>query len=275
MDKEEYKRLLNLRESQEMMFHKLLGLYCSPNNKVANPRDIIKWTGINEKRAIYLLSKFKDYNYGVSIDLGWIENNSIGGIYMNEDSDKSTKVVHFSYDPLRLTRMFLQTYVEKNIQGKDGYKSKQFACYDFLRDVSDQALDSIMDAFAKKEGIEFITFKGSEQDCKSIFEYIFDTQEYKDIESYYMRRGFGPSGHGVFDKRGNSFHPCNFAEHWSTVKTILKEKYPSRFDALEDFTYNRKLNESNGYERKEIDDFILNNFELCGEQSSLEYYLKR
>lgn len=185
------------------------------------------------------------------------------------------KIIHFTYDPLRITRLLLQQYVEKNIQGKDDYKSKQFACYDFLRDASDQALDSIMDVFAEKENLKFITFKEWENDCKSIFECIFETKEYKDIERSYMRKGYGPKGFGVFDKRGNSFHPCNFAEHWSTVKTILKEKYPSRFDALEDFTYNRKLNESNGYERKEIDDFILNNFELCGEQSSLEYYLKR
>lgn len=39
------------------------------------PRDISREIGIPHKRAKYLLSKWTDkgwYNYGVSLDLGWI-----------------------------------------------------------------------------------------------------------------------------------------------------------------------------------------------------------
>lgn len=72
MNKEKYKRLLQMRKSEEMMFYFLVKM--GEKEKVT-PREIIKKMPINEKRAHYLLQKWSDkglYDYGVSLDLGWI-----------------------------------------------------------------------------------------------------------------------------------------------------------------------------------------------------------
>lgn len=73
INKEKYHRLLNLRKSEESMFHMLLSIYCHQSNRLLTPRELIEQLPINEKRAHYLLGKFKDYNWGVSLDMGWIE----------------------------------------------------------------------------------------------------------------------------------------------------------------------------------------------------------
>jgi hypothetical protein len=44
------------------------------------PRDLIPKSGLNEKRALYLLDKWADkgwYEYGVCVDLGWITPKGI------------------------------------------------------------------------------------------------------------------------------------------------------------------------------------------------------
>lgn len=69
MNKEQYKRLLNLRKSEEEMFYQLL--------KVTGktPRELINELPINHKRAWYILEKWADqgkYEYGVTLDLGWL-----------------------------------------------------------------------------------------------------------------------------------------------------------------------------------------------------------
>ena len=74
MNKNQYKCLLSLRESQEFMFKELLKENLKRGYTV---RETIKNTTINPKRAIYLLEKFTDrneYEYGVSIDLGWFND---------------------------------------------------------------------------------------------------------------------------------------------------------------------------------------------------------
>lgn len=69
-------------KEDEKWFWKLLFIYCPregqglrPFHKL--PRDLINQSDfpINYKRAHYLLQKWTDkglYNYGVSVDLGWI-----------------------------------------------------------------------------------------------------------------------------------------------------------------------------------------------------------
>jgi len=66
-----YKRLLNLRKSEEtMLFYMIL----TRGDK--SVREIIKISGINYKRAWYILEKWIGrgiYNCGVSLDMGWLE----------------------------------------------------------------------------------------------------------------------------------------------------------------------------------------------------------
>ena len=69
MTKEQYKRLLQLRKSEEEMFYQLLKI------TKKKPRELIDELPINRKRALYILKKWSEqgkYDYGVSLDLGWI-----------------------------------------------------------------------------------------------------------------------------------------------------------------------------------------------------------
>ena len=69
MNKEEYKRLLQLRKSEEELFFYLIQLTGK------TPRELINSLPINHKRAWYLLNKWDDqgrYTYGTTLDLGWI-----------------------------------------------------------------------------------------------------------------------------------------------------------------------------------------------------------
>ena len=46
----------------------------------AYPRDVVKFLGINEKRAAYIFSKWADkgwYDYGVSLMAGWLTDEGM------------------------------------------------------------------------------------------------------------------------------------------------------------------------------------------------------
>ncbi|MEJ1517871.1 hypothetical protein R3O67_32385 [Bacillus cereus] len=69
MSKEQYKRLLQLRKSEEMMFYELVKL------SGLSPRELINRIPINHKRAEYILKKWCEkgwYEYGTSLDNGWL-----------------------------------------------------------------------------------------------------------------------------------------------------------------------------------------------------------
>ncbi|PDZ93950.1 hypothetical protein CON36_36425 [Bacillus cereus] len=69
MTKEQYKRLLQLRKSEEMMFYELVKL------SGLSPRELIQRLPINHKRAAYILEKWCRngwYEYGTSLDNGWL-----------------------------------------------------------------------------------------------------------------------------------------------------------------------------------------------------------
>jgi hypothetical protein len=71
MNKEQYKRLLNLRKSEEVLLFEYLRI-CKEVG--ITPRKAIESLPINEKRAHYLLLKWTDkriYEFGVCLDLGW------------------------------------------------------------------------------------------------------------------------------------------------------------------------------------------------------------
>lgn len=74
MNKEQYKRLLLMRKNEEEMFKALIQIY--RENFKKTPRNVINEFPINHKRAWYLLDKWSkngDYDWGVNLDLGWIE----------------------------------------------------------------------------------------------------------------------------------------------------------------------------------------------------------
>jgi hypothetical protein len=72
LNKQQYKKLLQLRKSEEMMFFELIKMGKTID---LTARDIIERIPINNKRAYYLLEKWCSkgrYEYGTSLDLGWV-----------------------------------------------------------------------------------------------------------------------------------------------------------------------------------------------------------
>lgn len=72
MTKEQYKRLLQLRKSEEILFYELV------KSSLEHPRELIRRFPIHHKRAHYLLQKWCKkgwYEYGTSLDMGWVTEN--------------------------------------------------------------------------------------------------------------------------------------------------------------------------------------------------------
>lgn len=81
MNKEDYRKLLLERLSEELMFFELI------KNKPedCSARDIIQaiYPDIHYKRLWYILEKWlgRDiYNYGITLDLGWLEKDKKGNL---------------------------------------------------------------------------------------------------------------------------------------------------------------------------------------------------
>lgn len=79
---------------------------------------------------------------------------------------------------------------------------------------------------------------------------------------------------GVLDKSTRSFYPCATAEHWKTLLDILKQDYPDKYEALEEMSYGVEPKEEyKGIQKKTLDQFIMDNFELLGGVNVIESYL--
>ncbi|MCY7486387.1 hypothetical protein [Paenibacillus alvei] len=182
------------------------------------------------------------------------------------------KTMHFTYDPLALVRIVLQRYVEEFVQGKQ-YKAKQFACYEFLRVMADEALEALVTEYAEKHSLQEITLADWRADARAMFEIIFEKEDYKKLENDYKRRGYGATGQGVFDRSENMFYDCGFTYHWTTIRKIIEQRYPSYQDALDVMYHNDEVAEHNGVSREELDNFIVDNFELVGATKPIYEYL--
>ena len=180
--------------------------------------------------------------------------------------------MNFTYDPIFITRTLLQSYVEKFVQGKF-YKAKQFACYEFLRTMTDEELEGMLLQYVKDNNLEYITFKKPWEESALIFEYIYKSDRYRKLEFDYKKQGYGLTGMGVVDKSDDTFYDCGFTKHWPTIVKILKEKYPLKAEALDNLMYTPGKEEHNGISKQELDAFIMNNFELIGGNKDIEFYL--
>ncbi|QDS32499.1 hypothetical protein [Brevibacillus brevis] len=181
-------------------------------------------------------------------------------------------VMKFTYDPIFITKTLLQSYVEKFVQGKF-YKAKQFACYEFLRTMTDEELEGMLKQYMKDHSIECITFEKAWEECALIFEYVYKSERYKGLEFGFKKRGYGLTGMGVVDKSDSTFYDCGFLQHWSTIFEIMKEKYTDKAEALDELLHRPGKEEYNGISRVELDGFILERFELIGGNKDIEFYL--
>ncbi|MFF0828818.1 hypothetical protein ACFYU8_18665 [Brevibacillus sp. NPDC003359] len=181
-------------------------------------------------------------------------------------------VMHFTYDPIYITRTLLQRYVEKFVEDKF-YNAKQFACYEFLHTMTDKELEGMLRQYVKDHSLECITFDKAWEECALIYEYVYKCERYKALEFDFKKRGYGLTGMGVVDNSDSTFYDCGFTQHWPTVVEIMKEKYPVKAEALDELMCRAGKEEHNGISRADLDDFILHRFELIGGNKDIEYYL--
>lgn len=168
------------------------------------------------------------------------------------------KQVHFTYDPINLTKLLLQMYVEQEIEGKTT-KARQFASYEYLQTLTDEECEEVVHSFAERENLSVITYDDYKHDCKIMFDIIEAGERFKAILNKNLRSGYGETGMGVFDKSDQTFYECGFTEHWETVMKIVKEKYPHvRAEDLDG-----------------IDGLIMTQFELIGSQRVAPNTLER
>ncbi|MGG1453427.1 hypothetical protein ABE325_21195 [Bacillus licheniformis] len=186
------------------------------------------------------------------------------------DEDVETEQLHFTYEPLSLTRLMLQIYLENKYHGNEDYsKSVRFALFEFMRSLEDQELEDVLSEYVSKDKIEYITL--DDKDCEGITHYIMQNKRYKDLVFMYQKKGY--SGLGVADNTDKTFYNCDFAQHWQTVGLILRQKYGKYGKAFDEIMYLNKK-EYSDISSEELDKFILNTFQLVGESKSIEDYLK-
>lgn len=182
--------------------------------------------------------------------------------------------MHFTYEPIALTKLLLQMYAENHLEKEKKAKATIFAVYKYLDTVTDEQVESLLLEFATNEKIEEITFKDWKHDCKCIFDCIFRTSRFNELEFEYKKQGYSITGLGVVDKTDDTFYDCVFAEHWQTIEKILEEKYPDLYEAFIEMTYGHKeVKEHKGITREYLDGFILDNFQLIGGRNSLDSYI--
>lgn len=182
------------------------------------------------------------------------------------------ETLHFKVDPMAVIKIALQRHVEEKIEG-NFYKAKQFACYDFLRDIEDNSLSEILQIYAEKEGLSVITLEDWRKEAELIFDVIYQREDYKTLETDYKRKGFGQTRFGVYDKQAKVFYDCAQLHHFDTILSIVKKEYPHMHGALTEMYLLSSLEEFDGHTRKEIESFVMDNFELCGGSKRVEDYL--
>lgn len=179
----------------------------------------------------------------------------------------------FTYDPLALTRIFLQKYVEDFIQG-NFYKAKQFTMYDYLYQMTDDELETVLGEYVTASGVEAITFNDWAAECAAIFDQIYKTEKYTKLEFHHKCKGYGETGLGVVDNSDNTFYDCPRVGHWDKIREIVAHKYPEKSMALQHFWRFEKESEYDGFTRDEIEQFIMSNFKLIGGGKQLNEYLE-
>lgn len=179
--------------------------------------------------------------------------------------------VSFTYDPLTLVRLALDRFAE-DLEGKDT-KAAQFARYEFLRTMTDEELTDFLHRYVEEEKLEEITLADWRKDSRFIFSYICESERYKALEFKFKKRGHGVTGLGVVDTTDNTFYDCAFTQHWQKVMEIVREKYPHYGEALQRMYYDEKLNDHDGITRQELDVFIMETFQLIGENKRLDDYI--
>ncbi len=97
--------------------------------------------------------------------------------------------LNFIYDPIGLTKLLIQMYVEQEIEGTT-FKARQFALYDYLHEFTDKECEEILQQYIGQENLEVITYSEWKKDCKIMLEIIERTERFNSLLMKYSQKGF-------------------------------------------------------------------------------------
>lgn len=164
-----------------------------------------------------------------------------------------TEQVYFDYNPLYLTRLMINMYVNRQLNNFGNTHETEYiqkAVQDTTEYVSDEFLDNIMKGIAKEQGCteEF----NIADNIDVIFDRITKTNEFKK----YLKEAFfdiPPFDNYIVDKTTNKLYITNFVHHFETIMNII-QLHPE-LDTVE-----------------KQDDFVMNNLKLVGTERDQSYY---
>lgn len=161
--------------------------------------------------------------------------------------------VYFDYNPLYLTRLMINMYVNRQLNNFGNIHETAYiqkAVQDTTEYVSDEFLDTIMKNIAKEQGCKD-EFNIAEH-IDIVFDRIIQTEEFKN----YLKDAFfdiPPFDNYINDKTTNKVYKTDFAHHFETIMDII-QLHPE-LDTVE-----------------KQDDFVMNNLKLVGADRDQNYY---
>lgn len=129
-----------------------------------------------------------------------------------------TMKLNFTYDPIYLTKLLLQMYVEQEIEGNT-FQARQFALYEYLQDFTDNECEEILEKYVEQEKLDVITYDEWKNDCKIILKIIEETDRFNlllekfrlaCVKKYDFEEAKGVSG--ILMPNGE-FIQCGYQEH--------------------------------------------------------------
>lgn len=139
------------------------------------------------------------------------------------------KTIGFTYDPLNLTRLLFQMYVEKHIE-ETRHQVVVFTYYEYLDKLTDEELKEVLTTYVRKENLAEITYSDYEKDFKVICEIVEGTKAFNDIlqakrlsgvRQYEFHPDMGVSGVLLAD---GEFMKCGHQQHHILVESIEWEE---------------------------------------------------
>ena len=164
-----------------------------------------------------------------------------------------TEQVYFDYNPLYLTRLMINMYVNRQLNNFGNTHETEYiqkAVQDTTEYVTDEFLDIIMKDIAK------------ENNCKDEFniaehiDIIFDRITKADEFKKYLKEAFfdiPPFDNYIVDKTTDKVYKTDFAHHFEAIMNII-QLHPE-LDTVE-----------------KQDDFVINNLKLVGADRDQNYY---
>src|SRR5690625_672488 len=92
-----------------------------------------------------------------------------------------TITLNLQVDEIGIVKILLQKYVEDFIEGRSRNKTRQYALYEYLNEVSDRDVQDLIVEFANQENIEVVTLDDWKSDIGTMIAIIENKDSYKAI----------------------------------------------------------------------------------------------